>query len=175
MDLLDFSGEPMYFDEPVSPQVEQLLAEAAHDYGEPDAECALLRAYFLEPQHLTVLVALYRYFYYQHRYADALLTAERAITVAAQRLKLPLDWRTLTEADLNAAAQVSMPLTRFVLFALKGASYLLLRLGDAPAALERLDRLVALDTHDRLGVLELQQVAHAATAHSTGDDPHDDD
>ena len=67
MDLLDFDGEAMYFDEPVSTEVERMLAEAAQHYGEEIAERRLLQAYFLEPTHLTVLVALYRFFYYQRR------------------------------------------------------------------------------------------------------------
>ena len=73
MDLLDFNGEAMYFDEPVTPRVEALLAQAAEHYGagpeDTGAELCLLRAYFLEPEHLTVLVALYRYFYYRRQYA----------------------------------------------------------------------------------------------------------
>lgn len=58
MDFLDFAGEDMYFDEPLGPVVEELLRDAARRHGEEGAEASLLRAYFLEPEHLTVLVAL---------------------------------------------------------------------------------------------------------------------
>ncbi len=131
MDLLDFSGEDMYFDEPVSPDVEGLLMDAARRYGEDAAELSLLQAYFLEPNHLTVLVALYRYFYYRHRYREALITAERAIAITAARLDLPARWQDLSEADLGRSALVSMTLTRFLLLALKGSGYLLMRLGES--------------------------------------------
>jgi len=161
MDLLHFDGEPMYFDLPVSPEVECLIDDAAAGYGEPEAEQSLLRAYFLEPEHLTVLVALYRYFYYRHRYADALIVADRAIALSSTRLGVPTDWRSLSEADLGRAVLVSMTLTRFLLLALKGAGYLLLRLGDPAAALERFEKVAELDTSDRLGLTELLALARA--------------
>ncbi|NEX19531.1 hypothetical protein G3480_04250 [Thiorhodococcus mannitoliphagus] len=164
MDLLDFSGEDMYFDEPVSPEVEALLADAACRYGEPGAELSLLHAYFLEPQHLTVLVALYRYFYYQHRYQDSLITADRAIALSAERLGITALWSELTEEDLGRSVQVSMSLTRFLLLALKGAGYLLMRLSRPAEALERFEKLAEIDTSDRLGINELLTMARSAVA-----------
>jgi tetratricopeptide (TPR) repeat protein len=167
MDLLDFDGEPMYFDEPVSPEVERLLDEAAAGYGEDTAEDRLLLAYFLQPEHLTVLVALYRYFYYRHRYREALMTADRAIALTAARLGLPTDWRDLREADLGQSVLVSMSLTRFLLLALKGSGYLLFRLGDAAGALKRFEKIVEVDTSDRLGIGELHAMARSAVTRSS--------
>jgi len=120
MDLLDFDGEELYFEQPLSRQVEELLAQAARQYGEAAAEHSLLRAYFLEPEHLTVLVALYRYFFYCHRYPKALIVAERVITVTATQLGLSTDWRTLSMDEIEHAVAVSMPLTRFLLWAFCG-------------------------------------------------------
>jgi tetratricopeptide (TPR) repeat protein len=166
MDLQDFSGEDMYFDEPVTAEVEDLLALAAERYGDgPEAggaEQALLRAYFLEPEHLTVLVALYRSFYYRRCYRDALLIAERAMTVSARRLGLPVRWQDLGEGDLGRSVLISMTLTRFLLLALKGSGYLLLRLGDPAAALARFEKIAELDTSDRLGVQSLAGLAREA-------------
>jgi tetratricopeptide (TPR) repeat protein len=164
MDLLDFDGAAMYFDDPVASAVEELLATAAAHYGDETAEGHLLRAYFLQPDHLTVLVALYRFFYYRQRYREALLIADRAIPLVADRLRIPRDWRDLTEADLGRAAQVSMTLTRFLLMALKGAGYLLLRLGAPLEALERLEKVAEIDSRDRLGVAELCALARLAVA-----------
>jgi hypothetical protein len=161
MDLLDFQGEDMYFDQPVAPDTDLLLRQAAASYGEDAAEHALLRAYFLEPEHLTVLVALYRYFYYRHRYAESLLVAERAIVVTAHRLGIQSDWRRMDAEDLGRAVLTSMTQTRFLLLAIKGAGYLCLRLGDAAGALERLEKVAALDTSDRLGLAELIALARA--------------
>ncbi len=47
------------------------------------------------------------------------------------------------------------------LMALKGSGYLMLRIGDAPAALERFEKVVEMDTGDRLGMSELVRVARA--------------
>ena len=146
MDLLDFDGEELYFEQQLSRQVEEPLAQAARQYGEAAAEHSLLRAYFLEPEHLTVLVALYRYSFYCHRYPKALIVAERVITVTATQLGLSTDWRTLSRDEIEHAVAVSMPLTRFLLWALKGSGYLKLRLDDAQGALERFEKVMEMDT-----------------------------
>jgi len=164
MDLLDFGGEEMYFDVPVCSEVEDLLQAAANRYGESEAEHHLLRAYFLEPEHLTVLVALYRYFYYRHCYTDALLVAERAIVVSAERLGVASEWQFLSKDDLGRAVLESMSLTRFLLLALKGSGYLKLRLGDPSGALDRFEKVVEMDANDRLGVSELISLARAKVA-----------
>lgn len=168
MDLLDFNAETMYFDEPTPARVEALLADAAERYAAgPDdtgAELSLLRAYFLAPEHLTVLVALYRYFYYRHSYREALVTADRAIALTATRLGLPTRWQDLSESDLGGSVLVSMTLTRFLLLALKGSAYLLLRLGEPGRALARLEKIAELDTSDRLGIKELTAIARDAVA-----------
>ena len=169
MDFLDFSGEDMYFDEPISADVEGLLLEAARRYGEDAAELSLLQAYFLEPNHLTVLVALYRYFYYRHRYQEALITAERAISITADRLALPPRWQDLSESDLAHSVLISMSLTRFLLLGLKGSGYLLMRLGDTQSALERFEKIRSLDSSDRLGIGELLAMARAAVAEAAAE------
>jgi tetratricopeptide (TPR) repeat protein len=159
MDLLDFTGEELYFDQPLSDGVEELLAAAAEGYGSEEAEQKLLTAYFLAPENFTVLVALYRYFYYQHRYGDALLVADRVLVITASLLGINSDWRRLTDMDLAYGVQHSMALTRFYLYALKGAGYLGLRLGDYQGARARLQKIVELDTSDRIGAKALLELA----------------
>ena len=173
MDLLDFDGEDMYFDQPLGEEAEGLIAMAAEHYGQPVAEHRLMRAYFLEPEHLTVLVALYRYFYYRRQYADALIVADRAIAVASRRLNLSDDWRALSRQTLGPAVLTSMSMTRFLLLTLKGAGYLLTRLGDPAGALERFEKVIEIDTSDRLGMKELVTMARARLTeeqvHQAGD------
>jgi tetratricopeptide (TPR) repeat protein len=159
MDLLDFEAESLYFEDKLSEEVNGLLDVAAETYGDQSAEHSLMRAYFLEPEHLTVLVALYRYFYYQHRYPDAFLVAERAMDVAARRLEFRLPWQQLTLKSLGVGVMKSMTLTRFYLMALKGAGYLKLRMGETQAGLERLEKVAELDVDDRLGVDTLVELA----------------
>jgi hypothetical protein len=159
MDLLDFDPEPLYFDDPLSPEVDALLRAAADGYGEDQAEAHLMRAYFLAPRQLTVLVALYRYFYYRHCLAEARLTAQRAMAEAASRLDFPQDWRELTAPKLGAGVQRSMGLVRFYLMALKAHAYLDLRASDLTEGCAKLEKLVALDPLDRMGGRVLLAVA----------------
>lgn len=162
VDFLDIDREVLYFEEPLVPDAGLCLEEAAETYGDTQAEAALMRAYFLAPEHPMVLVALYRYFYYQHRLEDALRVAERVLRVFAQRLELPEDWRYLDDARLGNGVLISMTLVRFYMLALKGAGYLQLRLGEYEPALTRLQKVVELDPSDRLGARALLDVAKAS-------------
>ncbi len=162
MDLLDFTGEDLYYDEPSEPKVLELLQDAAEHYGDDEAERALYRAYFLAPEDLSVLVGLYRYFFYRHQLEDAMRVAERVLSVVGRRLQLDCDWPDLDLNRLGAAIEVSITLTRFYLSALKGAGYLKLRLGDPQGALDRLRKVQELDTADRIGAVPLLRIAEEA-------------
>ena len=128
MDLQNFDGAGLYFDEPRQPRVAALLDEASAQYATGTAEQPLLAAQALAPGDLSVLVGLYR-FYYQHRHADALAIAAQVLQVVAPRLGLPCDWRALDTDCLARVAPGAIGLLRFHLLALKGAGYLSLRLG----------------------------------------------
>lgn len=161
MDLLDFSDCKLYFEDPLPQAAERLIAQAASEYGEDTAELALLRAHLMAPDNLTVLVGLYRYYFYQHRLDDALMVAERAMQLSGRLLGLPADWRTLDETRLGSAAANSFGMLRFYLLALKAASVVLLRLGQIEASRDRLIKLAGLDCHDHLGAAKLLEVVDA--------------
>jgi tetratricopeptide (TPR) repeat protein len=160
MDLLDFEQAELYFDEPISEEVEHLVAMAAANYGNEDAELMLLRANFIAPQHLVVLVALYRYYFYQHRLEDALLVAESTLAVVGRRLEFPDTWRYLREANVGEGVMRSMGLVRFYLMLLKATGYIHLRLGQFATGKAMLEKLVELDSHDRIGGKALLDVLH---------------
>ena len=160
MDLLDFEQTELYFDEPVSPEVECLIAMAAANYGSDEGELMLLRANFIAPQHLTVLVALYRYYFYQHRLEDALLVAESTLAVVGRRLEFPEVWINLREANVGEGVMRSMGLVRFYLMVLKATGYINLRLGNNETGQAMLEKLVELDSHDRMGGKALLEVVH---------------
>lgn len=164
MDLMDFDQPTLYYDDPVSPEVEALLKEASASYGEDAAETALLRAYFLAPEQLVVLVALYRYYFYQHRLEDALIVADRAMGVAGRRLNLPGDWRNLQPDHVGHAVLRSMGLLRFYLMVLKAAGYINMRLERLDTGRAMLVKLTEMDSHDRLGGKALLDVITAAVA-----------
>lgn len=160
MDLLDFDAHPdqtLYFEESTPPEVETLLQESALEYCDGGGEFPLLQAYFLSPESLTVQVSLYRYYFYRHQHERALLVARRALACVAPRLNWPEDWRRLTPEHLEDRP---LPLARFHLMALKGAAYLLLRLGEFQEAEAMLDTLVSLDQQDRLGAVALKRVVY---------------
>ncbi len=158
MDLLDFSECKLYFEDPLPAAAEALVAEASREYGSPGAELALLRAHLLAPDNLTVLVGIYRYYFYQHRLEDALQVAERAMQLSGRQLGLPADWALLDERRLAAAAAASFGLLRFYLLALKAASVVLLRLGRIADSRPRLIKLAGLDSRDQLGAAKLLEV-----------------
>jgi hypothetical protein len=155
MDLHDFDTTNLYFDEPCPLPVERLLADAAEAYGSDRAELALLRAYFLAPTQLVVLVGLYRYFFYQHRLGDADEVARRAMAVSGERLGFPSDWRHLDPLGLGAGIRQSMGLARFWLMSLKARAILALREYRLEEAAAMLAKLRELDLKDRLGVQPL--------------------
>ncbi|MFA5824744.1 MAG: hypothetical protein WC825_02095 [Gallionellaceae bacterium] len=167
MDLLDFEQAEMYFDEPISAEVEHLIAMAAANYGSDDGELMLLRANFIAPQHLMVLVALYRYYFYQHRLEDALLVAESTLAVVGRRLEFPDTWLYLREANVGAGVMRSMGLVRFYLMVLKATGYVNLRLGNFDTGQAMLEKLVELDSHDRMGGKALLEVLQQSMINET--------
>ncbi|MGB0684380.1 MAG: hypothetical protein ACPGOV_16870 [Magnetovibrionaceae bacterium] len=162
MDLMDFEGQDLYFDEPMDDRVSRLLDEAAMRYPEPEVESLLAKAKAIAPDDLSVFVAFYRTYYYRHDYAGALEVAEELLPVVARRLNLPGDWSLLTKADLDAIGEDRITLLRFYLMALKGAGYLLLRLDRPDEAFECLDKVRELDDADRLGAGALAETARQA-------------
>jgi hypothetical protein len=162
MDLLEFDQAKLYFDEPLAQDVACLLVEAADKYGSEEAEGLLLRASLMAPQHLMVLVALYRYYFYQHRLEDALLVGESTLAVVGKRLGFPDTWHYLREANVGAGVMRSMGLVRFYLMVLKATGYVNLRLGNYNAGKAMLEKLVELDSHDRIGGKALLDVLQQA-------------
>ncbi|MGC2164769.1 MAG: hypothetical protein WA632_02005 [Gallionella sp.] len=168
MDLIDFDQADLYFDEPISTEIEKLIEGAAQCYGSEEAEAMLLYANALAPTQLAVLVSLYRYYFYQHRLEDALLVGESALAVSGQRLKFPDNWVYLNADHVGAGVMLSMGLLRFYLMVLKATGYVNLRLGRYATGQTMLEKLVELDSHDRLGGRALLEVIRTESASSYG-------
>jgi tetratricopeptide (TPR) repeat protein len=159
MDFLDFDDHTLYFDEPLTASQEALLLQAAEAYPEQRAEVLLDNLFRQKSDSLTVLVACYRFYYYQHRYVDALRIAEQAIRASAHSMGLKVGWEALSEQHLGQGVFVSMGLIRFYMLALKGSAYLLMRLGRIDEALMRLNKIVELDPGDQFGAKFLHEMA----------------
>ena len=173
MDLLDFDGRGLYFEDPLPAEVEDLLLQAAALCGDERCETKLWRAWSRAPRHLTVLVALYRFFFFSHRLEEGLEVAQWAMATSAERLGLPADWEAVNDSHLPAAAARSFGLLRFYLLTLKATAVLYLRLGRKERGLTILRKIGALDPADRLGANVLLQSVQPQTSppHKEGDIP----
>jgi len=124
------------------------LAGAAH-HDEAEAERRVLRAFELAPGHPATHIALYRFYFYRNRCAEALEVGLRCLEHAASLNHLPRDWRDVAPGQADFGVYSALP--RFYLFTLKGCAYLSLRLGDLEQGGAMLAKLMALDADDRIG------------------------
>ena len=151
MDLLDFEAQGLYFDEPEVAGVTELIATAAANYATGDAELQLLKAYFLAPHSLNVLVALNRFYYYQHRLEDALRATVKALAVISPVIGFPEDWRDLHPSHISQVPPVALTQVRLYLFTLKAVGFLNMRLHHLDESQGIFEKMIELDSQDRLG------------------------
>jgi len=158
MDLLEFEAQDLYFDREDNQEVQALISAASEHYSDGQAELPLLRAYLLAPESLNVLVALNRFYYYQHRLEDALLISEKALVLIRRQLGFPEDWRDLQISHIQDAPQERLTQIRFYLFTLKSIGFLNMRLDNLELSRCIFEKLVAMDEKDRLGVQPLLEL-----------------
>jgi len=155
MDLLDFEAQGLYFEEADVAGVKELIAKAAEKYAGGDAELPLLQAYFKAPNSLNVLVALNRFYYYQHRLEEALAATQKALAVIRPVVNFPEKWCELQLSDLQTAPPSLLTQVRLYLFTLKAIGFLLMRLERLDESQAIFEKLVALDSKDRIGAQAL--------------------
>lgn len=136
--------------------------QAAGDlWDEPErAEAILLQAMAKSPESETVLIALYRFYFYRSDLAKAVLLAERCVVHGAKALGLDGDWRTTPAAEQDFG-DYALPRHRFYLFSLNAYGYLLARLGRTGESEAVLSTVKRLDPHDRIGGGHLLDVIRA--------------
>jgi tetratricopeptide (TPR) repeat protein len=153
IDLLDFEAQGLYFEQAETAEVKALLSSAAEQYGTPEGELTLLRAYFLAPESLNVLVALNRFYYYQHRLQDSLLATEKALAVIRASIQFPEQWQDIQSEHLENAENLTP--VRLYLFTLKAIGFLNMRLQRLTDSRAIFEKLVSLDNKDRIGAKAL--------------------
>lgn len=151
MDLLDFDAQDLYFQQEDSREVQDLIKVAAEAYGSGEAELPLLQAYLRAPESLNVLVALNRFYYYQHRLADALLISEKALEIIRSGIEFPGDWQQLQMSHISEAPKDLLTRIRLYLFTLKSIGFLNMRMENLDLSRGIFEKLVALDEKDRIG------------------------
>jgi tetratricopeptide (TPR) repeat protein len=167
MDLLDFEARDLYFEQPEASAVTELLQQASINYAEGNAELPLLKAYFLAPESLNVLVALNRFYYHQHRLEEALTVTEKVLQIIGLQLNFPPQWQEITPVLLAQLAPEQLTRLRLYLFALKSCGFLNMRLLRLELSQHIFEKLVELDNKDRIGaagLLELVKKRQAETA-----------
>jgi tetratricopeptide (TPR) repeat protein len=158
MDLLDFEAQGLYFEQPDVAGVKELIATAAENYAGGDAELSLLQAYFLAPESLNVLVALNRFYYYQHRLEEALAATSKALVVIRPTIAFPEDWQDVQISDITEAPADLLTNVRLYLFTLKAIGFLNMRLENLDLSQAIFEKLVELDSKDRIGAQGLLEL-----------------
>lgn len=161
MDLLDFDAKDLYFEQEDSQEVQALIRAASESYASGEAELPLLKAYLRAPESLNVLVSLNRFYYYQHRLAEALLISEKALALVRRPLDLPADWAELQLAHIQAADKDSLTRIRLYLFTLKSIGFLHMRMENLGLSRRIFEKLVAVDAMDRIGAKPLLELVLA--------------
>jgi len=158
MDLLQFDAQDLYFEQEDSPEVQALIKFAGEHYADGEAEMPLLKAYLRAPTSLNVLVALNRFYYYQHRLEEALLISEKALNLIRVGIDFPDDWRQIDLGLISTASKDNMTRIRLYLFTLKSIGFLNMRLERLGLSQAIFQKLVALDEKDRIGALGLLEL-----------------
>ncbi len=158
MDLLEFEAGDLYFEQADSPEVQNLIRVASELYGSGEAELPLLQAYLRAPESLNVLVALNRFYYYQHRLTEALLISEKALNLIRQNIDFPNDWQQLERTHITDAPKESLTRIRLYLFTLKSIGFLNMRLENLELSRGIFEKLISLDDKDRIGVKGLLEI-----------------
>jgi tetratricopeptide (TPR) repeat protein len=117
-----------------------------------------LQAYLRAPESLNVLVALNRFYYYQHRLEEALLISEKALHLILAGIEFPQDWQQLQLSHISTAPKQHMTRIRLYLFTLKSIGFLNMRLERLALSRDIFEKLVALDDRDRIGAKGLLEL-----------------
>jgi tetratricopeptide (TPR) repeat protein len=158
MDLLDFEAQGLYFEEADVAGVQELITKASEHYADGGAELPLLQAYFKAPESLNVLVALNRFYYYQHRLEDALVATQKALAVIRPLVGFPENWQTLQASHLTDTPTALLTQVRLYLFTLKAIGFLNMRLENLDLSQRIFEKLVELDSKDRIGAQGLLEL-----------------
>jgi tetratricopeptide (TPR) repeat protein len=123
------------------------------------AERAVMRALDLAPDDVEVRLAAYRFYFYNHRLAEALRQAASIVVQMARRLNVATDWRLVRPGDAAFSGLDEAP--SLYLQALLAWGYGSVRLGGVEEGCRALEKAVELDPRDRFGAHRLLRVIAA--------------
>ena len=157
---LETAGDPIaLFGGEASPVITQLLQEAAAAYQQTSrAEAILWSAQAIDPACLPVYFALYKFYFYKFRLADAEKVTLMGLKTAAHQGGFPVEWSHLSPLSVNW--RLTDEPQHFYLFTLKALAFIRLRLGKREESLALLDKLQELDPSDSVGSSVIRDLAN---------------
>ena len=154
-------AERTRFGGPAPAAVDRRLEDAAASYADGAlVETLLLEARTLDASCLPVYFALYKFYFYKSRLADAERIALTALDTAASQADIPADWRQLTPQSADWTDTRGPQ--HFYLFSLKALAFIRLRRARADEARALLTKLAELDPRDTVGASVIGSLATAA-------------
>jgi tetratricopeptide (TPR) repeat protein len=139
-----------------------VLTGAACARSDPEqSEAAVMQALAVAPDSFEARLAAYRFYFYNHRLAEALPHAADIVERMARRLNVATDWRLVRPDDATFSALEEAP--SLYLQALLAWGYASVRLGRIDEGCRALDKVVALDPADRFGARRLLAVIAAGS------------
>ncbi|BBO99727.1 hypothetical protein [Sulfuriferula nivalis] len=159
MKSMNTIGDPVdLFGGEASPVIAQLLQDAAAAYQQTSrAEAILWSAQAISPTCLPVYFALYKFYFYKFRLADAEKVALMGLATAAQKGGFSPDWSQLSIQSTNWSPTEEPQ--HFYLFTIKALAFIRLRLGRRAESLALLDKLRELDPSDTVGSSVIRDLA----------------
>jgi len=154
----DLAGEELCFGHGLPVNIRILLQQATRAYEDASlAESLLIQARNLAPDALEVGIALYKFYFYKYRLADAEAVALQTLTRAAELGGFAPDWTEL----VHDSASWSEPLgpERAYLFTLKALAFINLRLDRVHVSRTILNKLDELDPTDQVGASVIDDLA----------------
>lgn len=142
--------------------VAALLSGAAFARSDPKkSEAAVMGALAVAPDSFEARLAAYRFYFYNHRLAEALPHAADIVERMARRLNVATDWRLVRPDDATFSAPDEAP--GLYLQALLAWGYASVRLGRIDEGSRALQKVFELDPGDRFGARRLLVVIAAGS------------
>ncbi|MGZ8916102.1 MAG: hypothetical protein ACXW1Z_23730 [Methylobacter sp.] len=103
-------------------------------------------------------MALNRFYYYQHRLEEALAATTKALVVVRPTIAFPEHWQELQISHITEAPAALLTNVRLYLFTLKAIGFLNMRLENLDVSQAIFEKLVELDSKDRIGAQGLLEL-----------------
>ena len=160
MSSVPFIEERVLFCPNIPAEVNNLLqaAVAASPVNQREAERLILQAQTLDSHCLQTYFALYKFYFFQKRLADAERVVIAGLEESARQGGFPSDYSRLAQ-NRHKWDMYANEITLFYLYTLKAWAFIKLRLGFSLDAQHVLSHIQQLDPEDRSGASVIMDMA----------------